>query len=325
MSLSRRITAAAALSGLALSGTAGCGAIGFDAPGQNSFWQEPNSYAYTLEAGGGERALLGKYRITVRDRKVAEAEGLDDYADRIVAEMPDIVPTIGDLLPQLEQVRRGRGDTADVEYAEDGHPRRIVLDPIKDAIDDEATYVITDYKQLHQSPDTLRDTHGRDTSVTSQAWSATPKAQASIQAIGEFVAQEFGETSKDNDTGPLSRGYIGTTLDDATETVVVVVDPNVVDIQSLTERMSSAPGVDGVSLRVRPGAFTVAELLEARAVISERAWHPRAAQVAFAFHLDAADSRFQVSFSPKDEDVAQTLAARLGDRVRIKWGAPQGR
>ena len=155
-----------------------------------------------------------------------------------------------------------------------------------------------------------------------ESWSDAADAQASFQAIGEAVIQEFGETSKDNETGQLARGYIGTTLDDATQTVVIVVDPDVVDLQGLADRMSSAPGVGGIALRVEPGAFTVAELIEAWSLLRERTWHPRAAQVAFAFGLDAADSRFVVTFWRQDEDVAQALAARLGDRVRITWGKP---
>ena len=151
MGLNPRITAAAALSGLVMSGTAGCAPPAApDPPEQSRSWQEPHSYAYTLESSEGERTLLGKFRITVRDRKVAQAEGLDKYAKRIVAHMPEIMPTIGDLLRELEQVRRTNGDTADVEYAADGHPKRIILDSDHNAIDDEATYVVTEYEQLDQ-------------------------------------------------------------------------------------------------------------------------------------------------------------------------------
>ncbi|GAA2760045.1 hypothetical protein [Actinopolymorpha rutila] len=155
--------------------------------------------------------------------------------------------------------------------------------------------------------------------MTSEAWWTTPTAQASMQAIGEAVAREFGEASKEDEAGPLSRGYIGRRLDHATQAVVVVVDPEVVDMLQLTERLSSAPGVGGIRLRVESGAHTVAELLEAQAVLRERAWHPRAAQVPIAFELGA-DSRFIVTLPQEDEDVARALTARLGDRVRIEWG-----
>jgi Family of unknown function (DUF6174) len=147
MGLHPRITAAA-LSGLLLSGTTGCAAAASDPPTTNRSWQEPNSYTYTLESSEGERALLGKFRITVRDRKVARAEGLDEYAKGIVARSPELMPTIGDLLRELGRLQRRNGDTAEIEYATDGHPRRITLDPDHNTIDDEATYVITEYEQL---------------------------------------------------------------------------------------------------------------------------------------------------------------------------------
>ncbi len=157
--------------------------------------------------------------------------------------------------------------------------------------------------------------------MTGESWSATRRAQESIQAVGEAVAEEFGEPAKENTAGPLSRGYIVTRLDDATKAVVVVVDPEVVDPQRLTEKLVSASGVGGLSVRVEPGAFTVAELLEADAVLKERAWHPRAAQITFAAYL-AADSRFVVTLRSEDDDVARALVDRLGGRVRIEWGAP---
>ncbi|MFD2077737.1 hypothetical protein SAMN05421678_12733 [Actinopolymorpha cephalotaxi] len=158
--------------------------------------------------------------------------------------------------------------------------------------------------------------------MTSEAWWTTQKAQASIQAIGDAVAQEFGESSKEDEAGPLSRGYVGTSLDHATQTVVVVVDPELVDMERLTERMSAAPGVSGIPLRVEPSAYTSAELLEAGAVVRNRAWHPRAAQVPFTSWL-AADSRFVVTLRQEDEDVARALTDRLGDRVRIERGSPR--
>ncbi|MFI8931347.1 DUF6174 domain-containing protein [Streptomyces sp. NPDC053474] len=111
-------------------------------------WQEPSSYAYTLRSGAGERALIGTFRVTVRDGKVSEAVGLDDSGRRVVKELPGHVPTIGELLDEVEQARREKAHTAETEYAADGHPARITLDWEKEAIDDEALYVISAYEPL---------------------------------------------------------------------------------------------------------------------------------------------------------------------------------
>ncbi|WP_172382583.1 DUF6174 domain-containing protein [Streptomyces sp. MNP-20] len=111
-------------------------------------WKEPSSYAYTLRSGAGERALIGTFRVTVRGGKVSEAVGLDDSGRRVVKELPEHVPTIGQLLEEVEQARREKAHTAETEYAADGHPARITLDWEKEAIDDEALYVISAYEPL---------------------------------------------------------------------------------------------------------------------------------------------------------------------------------
>ncbi|MFF7449324.1 MULTISPECIES: DUF6174 domain-containing protein [unclassified Streptomyces] len=108
-------------------------------------WEEPASYAYTLTSGEGERALIGTFRITVRDGEVTEAVGLDAGARRVVRQLPGQVPTLGALLAELEQARDDDADIAEARYAADGHPTRIELDWDANAMDDEARYEIRDY------------------------------------------------------------------------------------------------------------------------------------------------------------------------------------
>ncbi|QNP72254.1 hypothetical protein IAG44_24450 [Streptomyces roseirectus] len=100
-------------------------------------WREPSSYAYTLVSD--TQVLAGTFRITVRDARVTAATGLDDK--RLLPQLP----TIGDLLTRLREARERDADTADIEYAPDGRPTRLVLDDSKNAVDDEATYTITAY------------------------------------------------------------------------------------------------------------------------------------------------------------------------------------
>ncbi|UXY25639.1 DUF6174 domain-containing protein [Streptomyces sp. HUAS TT20] len=109
-------------------------------------WQEPAAYTYMLNSTEGERALIGTFRVTVRDGKVAKAVGLDEESRRVVRRSPGIVPTIGGLLKELEQARQDDADTAEARYAADGHPLRITLDQDENAVDDEARYVISAYE-----------------------------------------------------------------------------------------------------------------------------------------------------------------------------------
>ncbi|WP_416972461.1 DUF6174 domain-containing protein [Streptomyces sp. 4F14] len=108
-----------------------------DHTGADPAWREPASYTCTLDAES--QVLAGTFHLTVRDGRVTSATGPGQSAH---AELP----TIGVLLTHLETARANDADTATVEYAPDGHPTRIVLDEDRNAIDDEATYVISAYR-----------------------------------------------------------------------------------------------------------------------------------------------------------------------------------
>ncbi|MFF7240493.1 DUF6174 domain-containing protein [Streptomyces collinus] len=131
------VCAAAACRGQARSGPAG--------PAGGTAWAEPSAYTCTLTSTGGERLLIGTFRVTVRHRKVAHVVGLDEQGRAVVRRAPDSVPTLGGLLKELAEARRDGADTAEVRYAGSGHPLRITLDWSADAVDDEARYVISDY------------------------------------------------------------------------------------------------------------------------------------------------------------------------------------
>ncbi|MFF7969817.1 DUF6174 domain-containing protein [Streptomyces sp. NPDC007905] len=112
---------------------------------ESTAWKEPSAYTYTLESAGGERLVIGTFRVTVRDRRVARVVGLDEASRAVVRRSPATVPTIGELLKELAKARRDGADTAQAQYSTAGYPLRITLDPSVNAVDDEAQYVISDY------------------------------------------------------------------------------------------------------------------------------------------------------------------------------------
>ncbi|MER6090058.1 DUF6174 domain-containing protein [Streptomyces bluensis] len=136
----------AALAVLLTGAAAACGTESAERAVSTAPWAEPSSYSYTLESSEGERALIGRFRVTVRDGEVVEAIGLDESGKRGVRRSLGDVPTIGGLLEQWKRARAEGAHAAEVEYADDGHPVRISLDQEEDAIDDEALYVISDYE-----------------------------------------------------------------------------------------------------------------------------------------------------------------------------------
>lgn len=137
-------TTACAIEASGSSGSAG-GTVPKNANGESeTTWEEPASYTYTLRSS--EQTLYGTFRVTVRNGRAAEAVGLDDNGRQALQGQPGQVPTIGELLERLEQARRDKADTAEAEYAGDGHPVRIALDGDENTIDDEALYLISAYE-----------------------------------------------------------------------------------------------------------------------------------------------------------------------------------
>jgi hypothetical protein len=143
-----RSVSTAALVAALLCATTACGSSASSESvkrnGPKTTWDEPASYTYTLTSS--TQVLAGTFRVTVRDGTVAKAVGVDEDSRRQVQELPAEVPTIGELLKKLERARSDDADTAEAEYAADGHPVRISLDWDKNSIDDEALYTISSYE-----------------------------------------------------------------------------------------------------------------------------------------------------------------------------------
>ncbi|BCJ52609.1 hypothetical protein Asp14428_40840 [Actinoplanes sp. NBRC 14428] len=110
-------------------------------------WTVPDKYAFTLTSECGERALIGRFRVTVVGDKVIHAEGLDDSARRaLLLRLADLVPTLRQLEKQAETARGEGADVVQVDREpSDAHPTRIVIDPSSAATDDEECYTIQDY------------------------------------------------------------------------------------------------------------------------------------------------------------------------------------
>ncbi|MEV6345652.1 DUF6174 domain-containing protein [Actinoplanes sp. NPDC051851] len=123
----------------------GCG--GNPEPTAAVAWQEPARYTYELESSCGERALIGRFRITVEQDEVTAAEGLDESGRWFVADArSEPVPTLGQLLDRVDRARQQGAAIAEVTTdPADGHPTRIDIDPDAGAIDDESCFSIAGY------------------------------------------------------------------------------------------------------------------------------------------------------------------------------------
>ncbi|GGK97754.1 DUF6174 domain-containing protein [Mangrovihabitans endophyticus] len=114
------------------------------APGS---WQEPTVYSFTLESSCGERALIGTYRVGVKDGLVVRTIGLDDAARRaLMLRLAQLVPTLAQMRTEAQAAMREGADEVIVRRdPADGHPTSVRIDPDSAAVDDETCYEITDY------------------------------------------------------------------------------------------------------------------------------------------------------------------------------------
>ncbi|MFI5494520.1 DUF6174 domain-containing protein [Actinoplanes sp. NPDC051859] len=109
-------------------------------------WSVPAKYVFTLTSDCGERALLGKFRVTVEGDEVVRTEGLDDAARRaLMLRLANLVPTLQQLEAEAESARQ-KGAKVEVERdLGDAHPTRITIDKSATVADDESCYTIQDY------------------------------------------------------------------------------------------------------------------------------------------------------------------------------------
>jgi hypothetical protein len=87
--------------------------------------------------------LHGTFEMTVVDGKVTEATSSTGTLPETKLEN---FPTLKDLLDEYTTAQQNGAHLAKLQTdAADGHPTQIDLDPIKNAIDDEACYLISNY------------------------------------------------------------------------------------------------------------------------------------------------------------------------------------
>ena len=117
-------------------------------------WREPAGYTYDLDSACGERALIGHIRITVEQGRVTAAVGLDEPGRRALrTTRSDPPPTLGGLLDEVNRARKQGAAVAEVAAdPADGHPSKVTIDPIANAVDDDRLH----HHRLHRR-DAARD------------------------------------------------------------------------------------------------------------------------------------------------------------------------
>jgi hypothetical protein len=155
-----------------------------------------------------------------------------------------------------------------------------------------------------------------------ELWLMNPDAQAAVDRLGAEYQELFG-----SELEALGRGFIGAAADHTSQTVFVVVDPEVVQVPDLESRLQrvvdDTAGAKAFPVRVVASCHSSSDLLEADRVILERTWHPAADEISFASSLDPHTSTWRVMIAlghPSAEEVGASLQERLGETVSVGYG-----
>jgi hypothetical protein len=156
-----------------------------------------------------------------------------------------------------------------------------------------------------------------------QAWIANPAAQAALDRVQSLLDSYFGLNQDSGDSDALRAGLVGIALDHAAQIVDVVVDPTSVDVGDLTRRANALVGADPATNRplfrvvVKGGCSSAGALAQARAFLDGLGLG--VAPHGWGFYLDAHDSTYHVTISPRDVSATAVVSSGLGSRATIDF------
>lgn len=137
-------TAFTAMAGLLVMGLGGCATGNPGSEEAQGATAEvvslPSSYQYVMRSSCGERGLLGRYKVTVRDAKAIAVTSLNP--GYLYEPSLEEIPTLADLLEKAENA--GPDAVVDLKVDDRGIPVSLAIDHEPTAIDDEECYEITD-------------------------------------------------------------------------------------------------------------------------------------------------------------------------------------
>jgi len=156
-------------------------------------------------------------------------------------------------------------------------------------------------------------------------WLGQADVSAANDAIQKAVQAQFGLTDgKETAAELVRRGYIGSTVDHNTRTIVTVVTPEYrAKAAALQARISAAQPASltkAYRTALIVGCYSGSRLAAAADLLHGRAWHPEAAKASFSFAIEANDSRLHVSFDPGSAAAAEAARVRLGELAAVTLG-----
>jgi hypothetical protein len=139
--------------------------------------------------------------------------------------------------------------------------------------------------------------------------------------VNDVLDSTFGD-SDDGESQRLRAGLVGLAADHRTQTLVVTVDPALVDEAALQRQLDAALGAIPLRVQVGPSCNSAADLVAAEAVLESASWYPRGTEAdgPISYFLDDLTSTWNVALSEADRDLGGVLQATLGDAVNVSYG-----
>ncbi|GAA1603572.1 hypothetical protein ACFQY4_09185 [Catellatospora bangladeshensis] len=164
----------------------------------------------------------------------------------------------------------------------------------------------------------LRAARAADGTPAYLQWLDTAPVRQANFAVQRAAQAALGvPDGKQRVSDTLRLGLIGSAIDHNTRTVTVVLTPEAGErAEEVGTRIAAMPSARDTAVaptEVKVGCFSADRLIAADELLFARAWHPDAAAATFSYYLDAADSRYRVSFDPGYPEAAQALRDALGD------------
>lgn len=155
-----------------------------------------------------------------------------------------------------------------------------------------------------------------------EEWIANPQSQGAMGAIAASNDKAFGRDTKEDSGIALAHGYIGMTLDNRSKSVVVVVDPLVVSLDAVRDRLESVvskaalanAGAPKLSVTVKPSCYSAKHLLDIQAALLSGSWKSAQDHPSYSIGLDPRDSTFHVTIANRP-DLEQKLRETFGPAV----------
>ncbi|MGQ0624992.1 MAG: hypothetical protein ACT4PP_10155 [Sporichthyaceae bacterium] len=137
-----------------------------------------------------------------------------------------------------------------------------------------------------------------------------------------MLSNEVGVATKEDPHVRLRNGLIGVTPDPMDREIVVVVDPEVIDMKRLEKDLQDQLGSSGPPVVVQEGCHSAAELVHASQIIAEGRWIPNSAEISYGSYLDAGSAQYRLTISDSGEgkSAGRSLKEELGDLVAISYG-----